>query len=76
MVKPRVDGETKEEKFKRIAENRTANILENLRKLGNCSNKSVYTYTTKDLNKIFSAIDRETKRVKAMFDKPVEKFEL
>ena len=76
MVKPRIDGETKEEKFKRIATARTLRILNDLRLLGNCSNTSIYSYTQKDVNKIFSAIEKELKRVKAMFNKPKEEFSL
>jgi hypothetical protein len=76
MVKPKVDGETKEEKFKRIAAARTLRILENLRLLGNCSNTGSYSYSKEDVNKIFSTIEKEVKRVKAMFDKPKVSFSL
>ena len=74
MVKPKVDDETKDEKFKRIAAARTQRILEDLRLLGNCSNRSTYSYTNEDVNKIFSTIDKEVKRVKALFDKPKIEF--
>jgi hypothetical protein len=60
-------NETKAERFKRIASKRTQNTLEVLRKLGNCSNKSVYHYDDKDITKIFYAIDQELKRIKALF---------
>ena len=76
MVKPRVNGETKEEKFKRIATARTLRVLNDLRLLGNCANTSIYSYTQKDVNKIFSAIEKELKRVKALFNKPKEEFSL
>lgn len=59
--------ETKEQKFKRIASKRTENILEALRKLGNCSNQSMYGYSNQDILKIFSAIDSEVKRIKTLF---------
>jgi hypothetical protein len=62
--------ENKEERFKRVAALRVQRILDNLRLLGNCSNKSVYSYSAQDITKIFSAIDKEYKRVKALFDKP------
>lgn len=67
MVKLKIDGESKEHKFKRIAENRTKRVLQYLRRLGNCSNKSVYSYSEKDLDKIFKAIQKELTRVKALF---------
>lgn len=74
MVKEKIVGETKEEKFKRIASARTQRILDDLRLLGNCSNKGTYQYTKSDLNKIFNTIDKEVKRVKSLFDKPKTEF--
>ena len=76
MVKPRVEGETKEEKFKRIAGARTRKILKDLRLLGNCANTSTYSYDKKDVNKIFSTIEKEVRRVKSLFDKPKAEFSL
>ncbi len=76
LVKPNIPNETKEEKFKRIATARTRRILSDLRLLGNCSNTSVYSYTQGDVNKIFLSIDREIKRVKAMYNKPTVEFSL
>lgn len=76
MVKPKVHGETKHEKFKRIAAARTLRTLEDLRLLGNCSNRSTYNYNTEYVNKIFSAIDKEVKRVKSLFNKPKVEFSL
>ena len=64
------EEESKEERFKRIASRRTREILYKLRLLGNCSNKSVYHYTEVDKRKIFSTIEEELKRVKALFNKP------
>ena len=49
--------ETKSEKFKRVAGNRTNKILDLIRILGNCSNTSIYEYSQEDVNKIFSAIE-------------------
>jgi len=76
MVKPRVDGETKEEKFKRIATARTLRILNDLRLLGNCANTSIYSYDREDVRKIFSAIEKELKRVKALFNSQKIEFSL
>lgn len=56
--------ETKREKFKRVAENRTNRIIKDLSLLGNCSNKSNYDYTDADIKKIFSAIDAALKIAK------------
>jgi len=68
MVKEKVEDETKEQKFRRIASARANRILDDLRLLGNCSNKSVYGYSDAEVNKIFSIIEKETKRVKLMFE--------
>ena len=69
MVKQKVMEETKAERFKRIATARTLRILENLRLLGNCSTLSTYEYTEDEIVRIFSTIEKETKRIKAMFNK-------
>ncbi|HCQ55969.1 MAG TPA: hypothetical protein DIU30_06490 [Clostridiales bacterium] len=68
----------KKERFVRIAERRTNNILEQLRLLGNCSNKNNYSYTEEDVKKIFSVIETELKEVKMKFNSKAnkEKFKL
>ena len=68
MVKKKIANETKEEKFKRIASARANRILNDLRLLGNCSNKGVYNYNETDVNIIFCAIEKEIKRIKLMFE--------
>ena len=59
--------ETRHERFKRIAAKRTNEILEKIRILGNCSNKSSYEYTEEEVNKIFSEIEKQLKLTKAKF---------
>ncbi len=59
--------ETRNERFKRIAAKRTNDILEKIRILGNCSNKSSYEYTEEEVNKIFSEIDKHLKLTKSKF---------
>jgi hypothetical protein len=59
--------ETKEQRFKRVASKRTGNVLDALRKLGNCSNRGIYSYSNEETSKIFSAVDSELKRIKALF---------
>ncbi len=76
MVKPHFEGETKEEKFKRIATARTLRLLEDLRLLGNCANRGAYGYDENDVIRIFSTLDKELKRVKSLFDKPKTDFSL
>lgn len=60
-------SETKREKFVRLVEARTNKILDLLKLLGNCSNKSNYDYTEDDVKKIFSVIEREIKNTRSKF---------
>jgi len=62
-----VTQDEKREKFKRLASQRTNNVLKAIQVLGNCSNKSTYNYTPDEVNKIFSEIDRKLKETKAQF---------
>lgn len=64
--------ETKNEKFVRIAEARTNKIINMIRLLGNCANKTTYDYSKDDVRKIFAAIDNELKTVRAKFDSSSE----
>lgn len=79
MPKPDVDvvppsgrQEAPEERFKRLAAARTNAVLERLRVLGNCANRHVYAYTEEDVGKIFAAIERQVKEVRAKFYFPKE----
>ena len=58
--------ENKKENFKRISENRVSKILILLSQLTNLSNSSYYEYTDEDIEKIFAAIEKETKKSKEM----------
>ena len=58
-VKEGITVSEKEERFIRIAEKRTNKILEQIRLLGNCSNKNNYTYDDQQVDKIFKAIEKE-----------------
>ena len=70
MVKLKVNNETKNDKFKRIASGRTRRIIGELRLVGNCANTNTYSYDSKQVNKIFITIEKEVSRVKALFNKP------
>ena len=50
--------EEKREKFKRLAESRTNKVIDMLGLIGNLSNPSNYEYTARDVNKIFSSIEK------------------
>ncbi|MBI1811995.1 MAG: hypothetical protein HYR78_08750 [Nitrospirae bacterium] len=62
-----MEQESRSERFKRIAAKRTNDILEKIRILGHCSNKSSYEYTEEEINKIFTEIDKQLKLTKAKF---------
>lgn len=70
--------ETKENRFKRIASRRVNKILYDIKVLGNLSNKNHYSYEEDDVNKIFGAIEKDLKTVKALFrnNTTSRKFEL
>lgn len=55
---------------------RTDVVLNRLRVLGNCANKSSYEYTESDVNKMFAVIEEELHRVRTKFKNTKrEKFE-
>ena len=61
------NSETPEERFKRLAISRTNAVLDKLRILGNLSNRQLYDYSEEDLEKIFSAINRQVRDIRAKF---------
>lgn len=65
--------ETRKERFIRIAEARTNKIISMVQLLGNCSNKSAYEYSDKEINEIFNAIDKELRIAKNRFSNSEEK---
>jgi hypothetical protein len=60
-------SETRADRFKRLAESRTNELIKRIRILGNCSNRSSYDYSAQQVNKIFAAIESELKNAKARF---------
>ncbi|HEY4498777.1 MAG TPA: hypothetical protein VJH94_01805 [Candidatus Paceibacterota bacterium] len=62
-----MDKDNKRERFKRLATQRTNALLQKLKVLGNCANRSAYEYTEEEINKIFSEVERRVREVKAKF---------
>jgi hypothetical protein len=60
-------GENKAEKFERLANLRTNQILEQLRRLGNLSNRNHYDYTEDEVQKIFNTIEEAVSDAKSRF---------
>ena len=59
--------ETKDEKFRRLAESRVNVVLDRLRLLGQLSDRKNYEYTDVQVSKIFRAIESELKVARSKF---------
>ena len=68
-----MENESKNERFKRVAERRTRAVLRYLRILGNCGNKGNYFYEPEQVRKIFNEIDQAVKETRAKFCLPKDK---
>ena len=69
--------ESKKQRFQRLAEKRTNDVLERLRVLGNCANRGQYEYTAEEVRKIFNAIEKALEVIKVKFkDGETQKFKL
>ncbi len=58
---------SKRERFKKLAEYRTNEVLKRLKVLGNCANRSAYEYNEDDIKKIFAVIEQRIKEVRGKF---------
>ena len=57
----------KKDRFKKLATLRTNEVLYRLKVLSNCSNRQLYQYDEKEIDKIFSEIEKKVKEVKSKF---------
>lgn len=64
---PKQKFTSKRERFLSVAESRTNAILEKVRVLGNCSNRSLYEYSKDEVDKIFKAVQEKLTETKARF---------
>ncbi len=62
-----MNKETKHERFSRIADARKDKILDTIRLLENCSNKSNYDYSTEEITDIFDELTSALNSAKASF---------
>lgn len=67
MMRKADKNETPHDRFKRLGTLRTNEVLKRLKILGNCANRQAYEYTEKDVEAIFSAVERKVKETKAKF---------
>jgi len=65
------------DRFISLAESRTNKIINDLRVLSHCSNKSLYEYNEVEIEKIFKAIEEEVFKTRLKFkEKDKAKFKL
>lgn len=60
-------GESRHERFQRVAEARTNKLIDMMRLLGNCSNRTNYEYDEDEVQQIFEALEQELKEARARF---------
>ena len=65
-----MEKETKQQRFKRVAEKRVQNIISGIKSLSQCANSRIYTWDDSQLNKIWNAIDAELTLCKKSFSDP------
>lgn len=64
--------ESKESRFRRVAAARVNKIIKMLQLLGNCSNRSTYSYTQVEVDKIFTALRSEVDLAEKRFNEAQE----
>jgi hypothetical protein len=67
MGERRQDGETKAQRFERIAERRVNETLRTLRLLGNLCDRRNYSYSDEQVVMILNAIEHEYRVLKSRF---------
>jgi len=60
-------GESRHDKFRRLAQPRVEKVLNDLRVLGNLASKSRYEYTQEEVDRMFESIDARLQEVKTKF---------
>lgn len=63
-------GETKSDKFKRLAVSRTNKALDAIANLGGLSSTANYEYNDEQVAKIFAALEGEMTKLQARFKSP------
>lgn len=65
--------ETKREKFVRLAENRTNNVLKGIELLGNLANHNNYDFSKDDLNKIIKTLKKSVSDLERTYNNSANK---
>lgn len=65
-----MDKETKDQRFKRVAEKRVQNVIKSIRSLSQLANNKVYRWNNDQLKKVWGAIEKEINDGKKCFEDP------
>lgn len=60
--------ETKNERFRRLAETRGNRLIREISLLGNLANQKNYAYSEEEVQRLFEPILKELEEVRALFD--------
>ena len=60
--------ETKNERFRRLAESRGNRLIREISLLGNLANRKNYSYSDEEVERLFEPILQELNEVRALFD--------
>lgn len=60
--------ESKNERFRRLAQSRGNRLIREIMLLGNLSNQKNYSYSEEEVERLFAPIQRELDEVRALFD--------
>lgn len=63
-----MSGETRNERFRRLASSRGDRLIREISLLGNLSNQKNYEYTPDEVEALFRPIEDELTAVRALFD--------
>ena len=61
-------NESKNERFRRLAESRGNRLIREIMLLGNLSNKKNYSYSKEEVERLFTPIQQELDEVRALFN--------
>jgi hypothetical protein len=59
--------ESKNERFRRLAESRGNRLIREIMLLGNLANRKNYSYSEEEVERLFAPIQRELDEVRALF---------
>lgn len=61
-------GETRSDRFRRLAQARGDRLIREISLLGNLANRKNYDFTAEEIQQLFEPIERELREVRALFD--------